>query len=34
MVTKVWELAEYFNVTENFIRLAIDIYIRQGKELK
>ena len=30
-ITKVWELAEYFNVTEDFIRLAIDIYIRQGK---
>lgn len=29
--TEVWELAEYFNVTEDFIRAAIFLYQSEGK---
>lgn len=30
-ITEVWELAEFFDVTEDFIHTALDIYRRQGK---
>ena len=29
--TEIYELAEYFDVTEDFILTAIEIYKRQGK---
>ena len=29
-ITEIWELAEYFNYTEDFVRKAIEIYRRQG----
>lgn len=28
--TEIWELAEYFGVTEDFVRTTIDIYISKG----
>ena len=28
--TEIWQLAEYFNVTEPFLKRALDIYCREG----
>ncbi len=28
-ITELWDLAEYFNVTEDFMRMAVDYYREQ-----